>query len=298
MCHLCRWWAQTTGVVVDAPADTGAGYGGAMAHAVDAALIDAFDRDGAVVLRGVFTEWIDELRAGVAANEASPGEYFAENVPAGEAGRFWDDYVNWTRIPEFERFARDSTAASLAAVLMRSASVQLFHDHVLVKEPGTVTATPWHSDRPYYFVEGRQTLSFWVPLDPVDESTTLRLIAGSHRWGNDVVPVRWLSGDDFYPNHDDYLPVPDPDAEPDRFRVLEWALEPGDAVAFHFGVVHGARGNPGEGRRRAFSLRLVGDDARYATRPGRTSPPFPEHGMTDGDRLRDDWFPTLVGGAS
>ena len=149
-----------------------------MAHAVDAALIDAFDRDGAVVLRGVFTEWIDELRAGVAANEASPGEYFAENVPAGEAGRFWDDYVNWTRIPEFERFARDSTASSLAAVLMRSASVQLFHDHVLVKEPGTVTATPWHSDRPYYFVEGRQTLSFWVPLDPVDESTTLRLIAG------------------------------------------------------------------------------------------------------------------------
>ena len=45
-------------------------------------------------------------------------------------------------------------------------------------------------------------------------------------------------------------------------------------------------------------LRLVGDDARYVTRPGRTSPPFPEHGMTDGDRLRDDWFPTLVGGAS
>lgn len=266
-----------------------------MHRSVDADLIDAFDRDGAIVLRGVFTDWIDALRSGVAVNEAAPGPSFAENVPPGGSGRFWDDYVNWTRIPEFERFARESDAARLAGELMASESVQLFHDHVLVKEPGTATATPWHSDRPYYFVDGRQTLSFWIPLDPVDETTTLRLIAGSHRWEKDVLPVRWLDGDDFYPDADDYLPVPDPDAEPDRFRILEWALEPGDAVAFHYGVVHGARGNPGAARRRAFSLRLVGDDARFVSRPGPTSPPFPDHGMVDGDRLREDWFPTLVG---
>lgn len=265
---------------------------------LDAELIDRYDRDGAVVLRGVFTDWLDELAAGVAHNEAEPGEYFAENVPAGQPGRFWDDYVNWQRIPQFERFARESDAAALAAQLMQSERVQLFHDHVLVKEPGTSTETPWHSDRPYYFVDGRQTVSFWVPLDPVSESTTLRLIAGSHRWDRDVVPVRWLSGDDFYPASDGYRSVPDPDAEPDAFTVLEWALEPGDAIAFHYGVTHGARGNPGGGRRRAFSLRLVGDDARYITRPGRTSPPFPGHGMTDGESLRPDWFPVLIGAGS
>ncbi len=266
-----------------------------MPPSLDSELVDAFQHDGAVVLRGVFADWIETLADGVATNEAEPGEYFAENVPAGEAGRFWDDYVNWPRIPEFERFARESDAASLGAQLMRSRSVQLFHDHVLVKEPGTATPTPWHSDRPYYFVDGHQTVSFWIPLDPVDESTTLRLIAGSHRWEKDVLPVRWLSGDDFYPDADDYLPVPDPDADPDQYRVLEWALEPGDAIAFHYGVVHGARGNPGSSRRRAFSLRLVGDDARYVSRPGRTSPPFPEHGMRDGEALREDWFPTLIG---
>ena len=110
--------------------------------------------------------------------------------------------------------------------------------------------------------------------------------------------MRRLKGDDFYPDAADYLPVPDPDSDPDRYDVLEWALEPGDAIAFHFGVVHGARGNPGARRRRAFSLRLVGDDARYASRPGRTSPPFPDHGMVDGDRLRSDWFPELIGSTS
>ena len=85
--------------------------------------------------------------------------------------------------------------------------------------------------------------------------------------------------------------MPDPDAQ--GMDVLEWPMAPGDAVAFNFKVLHGARGNETTRRRRAFSLRLVGDDARYVERPGRTSPPFPGHGMSAGERLREDWFPVL-----
>jgi len=87
------------------------------------------------------------------------------------------------------------------------------------------------------------------------------------------------------------MPVPDPDAE--GMSILEWEMEPGDAVAFDYKTLHGARGNNTGLRRRAFSLRLLGDDAQYVTRPGRTSPPFPEHGMHDGQRLREDWFPVI-----
>ena len=70
-------------------------------------------------------------------------------------------------------------------------------------------------------------------------------------------------------------------------------MEPGDAVAFHYKTVHGARANMSERRRRAFSMRWLGDDARYITRPGRTSPPYPGHDMKDGQRLREDWFPVV-----
>jgi ectoine hydroxylase-related dioxygenase (phytanoyl-CoA dioxygenase family) len=101
-----------------------------------------------------------------------------------------------------------------------------------------------------------------------------------------------LAETSFYPNEDDYLPVPDPDAE--GMRVLEWAMEPGDAVAFNFKTLHGARGNDSTQRRRAFSLRLLGDDARYVERPGPTSPPFPGHDMKAGQKLRADWFPMLL----
>ena len=256
------------------------------------AQIEAFARDGAVFIPGLFRDWVDTLRAGIERNMREPGPYAAENLKPGEQGRFFDDYCNWTRIPEFGEFVRQSPAAEAAARLMRSKRVQMFHDHVLVKEPGTSKPTPWHQDAPYYFVEGEQTLSFWVPVDPVTEAS-LRLVAGSHRWDKPVLPTRWLSEENFYQGADEYLPVPDPDAEPGKYNVLEWPMEPGDAVAFHYKSLHGARGNNARTRRRAFSLRVVGDDARYVERPGRTSPPFPGHGMQPGEILREDWFPII-----
>ena len=252
--------------------------------------IAAYNRDGAVLIKGLFADWVDDLRAGIDRNMAAPGPQAAENLKPGEAGRFFDDYCNWHRIPEFERVIRASDATAVAGQLMQSARVQLCHDHVLVKEHGTSRATPWHQDGPYYFVEGRQCVSFWCPVDPVSDAS-LRCVAGSHLWPRDVLPTRWLAETSFYPDPAAYMPVPDPDAE--GMPVLEWAMQPGDAVAFHYRTLHGARGNTSANRRRAFSLRLVGEDARFTQRPGRTSPPFEGHNMQQGQRLREDWFPVL-----
>ena len=254
--------------------------------------INAFEEQGAVLIKGLFRDWVEVIKGGIERNMTSPGPYASENLPGGESGRFFDDYCNWTRIPEFEDVIRNSEAGSVGADLMRSDHVQVFHDHVLVKEPGTSKPTPWHQDSPYYFVAGEQTVSLWCPVDPVKEAS-LRCVAGSHLWEKPVLPTRWLSEADFYPDDDRYMPVPDPDTE--NMTILEWEMEPGDAVAFNYRTLHGARGNNSNSRRRAFSLRLIGDDARYVSRPGRTSPPFPGHDMVDGDKLREDWFPTIYG---
>ena len=262
-----------------------------MTHAlITQADIDEFQADGVVLIKGLFADHIEDIREGIAQNMADPGPYAAENLKDGEQGRFFDDYCNWQRIDALKRVIETSAAAEVAADLMQSQTAQMFHDHILVKEPGTSKATPWHSDGPYYFVEGSQTVSFWSPVDPVT-SASLRCVAGSHKWPKPVLPTRWLSETSFYPDEDKYMPVPDPDAE--GMDIREWAMEPGDAVAFHYEVLHGARGNTSDTRRRAFSLRLVGDDARYVDRPGPTSPPFPGHDMQPGQKLREDWFPTL-----
>ena len=224
---------------------------------LDRSLIETYQSDGAVLIKGLFADWVDTISAGIERNMADPGPYAAENLEAGEEGRFFDDYCNWTRIAEFEEVIRRSAAAEVAAALMKSKSVQLFHDHVLVKEPGTSKPTPWHQDAPYYFVEGEQTVSFWSPMEPVRDAS-LRCVAGSHRWAKPVLPTRWLSQENFYADSGAYMTVPDPDADPDRYRVVEWDMEPGDAVAFNFKTLHGARGNETMRRRRACSANVAG----------------------------------------
>ncbi|MDG1939197.1 MAG: phytanoyl-CoA dioxygenase family protein [Paracoccaceae bacterium] len=252
--------------------------------------IKSFQDDGVVLIKGLFADYVELIQMGIDYNIQNPGRYAAENIKDGEGGRFFDDYCNWNRISQFQEVIKNSKVAEVAAGLMKSKTVQVFHDHVLVKEPGTSKPTPWHQDSPYYFVEGSQTVSFWSPVDAVTDAT-LRCVAGSHKWSKPVLPTRWLNEDKFYKDTVKYMPVPDPDAE--GMKVLEWDMDPGDAVAFHYRILHGARGNETKKRRRAFSLRLVGDDARYVERPGPTSPPFPGHNMKPGDRLREDWFPII-----
>jgi ectoine hydroxylase-related dioxygenase (phytanoyl-CoA dioxygenase family) len=252
--------------------------------------IKSFQDDGVVLIKGLFADYVGLIQMGIDYNIQNPGRYAAENIKDGEGGRFFDDYCNWNRISQFQEVIKNSKVAEVAAGLMKSKTVQVFHDHVLVKEPGTSKPTPWHQDSPYYFVEGSQTVSFWSPVDAVTDAT-LRCVAGSHKWSKPVLPTRWLNEDKFYKDTVKYMPVPDPDAE--GMKILEWDMDPGDAVAFHYGILHGARGNETKKRRRAFSLRLVGDDARYVERPGPTSPPFHGHNMKPGDRLREDWFPII-----
>lgn len=140
--------------------------------------IETFQNEGVVLIKNLFANYVEDLRAGLTFNMKNPGPYAAENLSKGERGRFFDDYCNWSRIPEFKKVILEGPAGAVAADLMKSKKVQIFHDHILVKEPGTSKPTPWHQDAPYYFVEGQQTVSFWGPLDHVKDAS-LRCVAGA-----------------------------------------------------------------------------------------------------------------------
>src|SRR5688572_25513891 len=95
-----------------------------------------YDVQGVLCLRGVFEErWLELLARGVERNMAEPGPYAKFYTPQGAPGLFFGDYCNWQRIPEYREFLLESPAAALAGQLMGSAKVNLFHEHVLVKEP-------------------------------------------------------------------------------------------------------------------------------------------------------------------
>jgi len=260
----------------------------------------AYARDGAVVLRGVLDDgWLDLLADAVEQNRRHPSTWSHWYTDEREAVGFWSDYVTWRSVDEHRRVAFESPLAGLAKQLMGSGTVRFFHEHVLVKEPGAVERTPWHHDQPYYCVDGDQNVSTWVALDPVPRTSGLHFVAGSHRWDQWFVPRRFIDHSAYADPSGRFQLVPDIDElverHPDRYRLLSWDVEPGDVVAFHYRTLHGAPGNRLATRRRAVSLRWLGDDATFAERPWEVSPPYEAEGLTAGGPLGDDpRFPVVA----
>ena len=253
-----------------------------------------YRRDGAVCVRQAFhAEHLALAEAAIEANLADLSP-MAKRASADDDAPFVEDFCNWGRIPAMERFIRESPAARIAAELTGSRTIRLYHDHLLVKEPGTRQRTPWHQDLPYYNVEGTQNTSMWLPVDPVDRSATLELIAGSHR-GPWYMPRTFLDAQAKWFPAGSLAEPPDFAADPERWPVIGWALEPGDAVFFDMLSVHGSAGVSGPHRRRVLSVRFLGDDMVHAPRSWTTSPPFP--GLVDelsaGAPLDHPLFPLL-----
>jgi ectoine hydroxylase-related dioxygenase (phytanoyl-CoA dioxygenase family) len=253
-----------------------------------------FERDGAVCVRGaVGPEHVELAREAIDATLADLSP-LAKRASAADDGAFVEDFCNWQRIPAIERFARESGVGAIAGELTGAATIRLYHDHVLVKEPGTRQRTPWHQDQPYYNVDGRQNASMWLPVDPVPRESTLQLVAGSHR-GEWYLPRSFLDHEAKWFPDGSLSELPDLDGRPEDFRILAWELEPGDAVFFHMLTLHAAPGVSGPRRRRVLSVRFLGDDMVHAPRPWTTSPPFPglEDELRVGAPLEHPLFPVL-----
>ena len=266
-----------------------------LSHPLASQTIDDFARDGAVLLRGVLTPaQVQRLAEGIEHNLAKPSALCTVASQPDDPGRFVEDFCTWRHNAAYREILCQSALPHVAAQLMRSTLVRLYHDHLLVKEAGTRQPTPWHQDQPYYNVSGRQNVSFWIPVDPVPLASTLRFVAGSHT-GTWYMPRTFRDQQAKWFPDGSLAELPPIDAEPQRFRQLAWALEPGDAVAFHMLSLHASSGVGPLARRRVFSARYLGDDARHALRPWRTSPPFPEvaQRLADGAPMDDPLFPLV-----
>lgn len=259
------------------------------------AQIEAYQRDGFVVLKGVLSpQTLASIEKGVETNLASPSIWSNDYTPEGSTGRFFDDYVSWQRIPEFADTGLNGALPEIAGQLMGTHQPRFFHEHVLVKEPGTGTPTPWHHDDPYYGVEGMANVSLWVPLDPIPSTVALRCIKGSHQVPRRFIPNRFVDDSPYVAEAAGFELFPSVEELESLGETVVCDVAPGDVVAFHFRTLHSAPGTMEHPlRRRIVSYRYVGDDARWITRPWKTSPPFAPEGLNDGDVLDDARFPRV-----
>ena len=83
-----------------------------------------------------------------------------------------------------------------------------------------------------------------------------------------IQPTKWSNDRPWYKNSGDFMEMPS--IEKLNSEIMIPDLKLGDAVLFNFKIVHGASGNNSKDRRRAFSMRFIGDDVRYVDRGGET----------------------------
>ncbi len=254
------------------------------AFAIDQVTLDAYNRDGAVLLKSVFEDpWVSELRVSADRSLSQSNNYFHRQ-------RVWENDETC------REYCLNSAAPALAAAFMDSSKVNLLYDQVFAKTAGD-PATPWHNDLPYWPVRNGKAMTVWLALDPIKlNSGPLEFIAGSHLWDKWFQPFSTVadgSVDDFYADTEEgFDPLPDFDAERDQYQILCWEMDPGDVMIFDSMTVHGATANTSPAVRRGYAVRYTDDDMTYRS-DAIINPIIVNPHLQDGQALDSDQYPAV-----
>ena len=139
-------------------------------------------------------------------------------------------------------------------------------------------------------------VSGWFCLDPVTPFTgALRFALGTHlgpmyrpvappeRTADLDADTRFFSGG----------PLPNVDADPERFAISSFVVAPGDVVFFHPRVLHAALGSAPTFPRRTFSVRFLGDDVRWLPKQSVFHDWLKTIPLREGDVVSGERFPMV-----
>ena len=254
----------------------------AVGTALDESVVDAFEADGVVAIRGALAlQWIDLLRA------AMPQLLEQTYDPDARAGvddggpKILSRDGMWRDCEPFGRFLFQSPLGDIATTCMRSSTARLYEDLLLFAGAGAVSQAKWHRDSPWWPLSGQQLSTIWLSLEPVTAETgALRFVAGSHHDGDEAIGPMTMA-----------------ELDPERrARVVVVEAGPGDVVVFHPRILHTSYGSAPDHPRRSFTIRFMGDDIRWRPRREMFHEWMRDCGLAKGDVLDHPWFP-LVGTA-
>ena len=156
----------------------------------------------------------------------------------------------WRQDDNIKDFVFSKRLGKIAADLMQTNGVRIYHDQALYKEGGG-GITPWHADQYYWPLSTDKTVTAWIPLQEVPlEMGPLEFSAGSHA----IVEGRELAiGDDSEAVIQQKLRVTD----------FKHVIEPFDLgeVSFHSGwVFHRAGANQTREMRKVMTVIFMDKD--------------------------------------
>ena len=160
-------------------------------YPLDASTIRRFQEDGFIHLPNVLSpdvlaEYTPEI------NRLVDEGNRLKDIPLDERSLYDKAFVQvtnlWTRNQRARELAFGKRLARIAAELMGTRGVRMWHDQALYKEPSG-GFTPWHVDQQYWPMSNAHSITAWIPLQPVPiEMGPLCFGRGSHqkRIGRDL----------------------------------------------------------------------------------------------------------------
>jgi len=238
-------------------------------------------------------KWLQIISDGMHLNKKQPtskGIYYTHDEQTGQS--FFHDALTIPHNPFYEKYITESPIGSIAAQIMCLPSALAFYTTVFFRTGGTKERTPWHQDQTYWSADSKHGLSIWTCLEPVPKGTGLETIYGSHLWRSPL-DRPWFEelnmGGTMDINLENSIPIPDfSNKDKEKYKIMEWVMNPGDILVFNGMTVHGGSGNlPRDLARHSISVQWLGSDAVITERPGGNNPDwlpeFAELGLAPGD---------------
>jgi len=223
-------------------------------YQLSAEQIEFYQKNRYIKLRNVLdTETLEFFNQSISAQVA---EMNTQDVPLDRRDTYGKAFLQlfnlWRENDAVKPLIFSKRIAKIAADLMQTDGVRLYHDQALFKEGGG-GITPWHADQYYWPLETDKTVTAWIPLQQTPlEMGPLEFSAGSHV----IVDGRELAiGDESESAIEKTLRVTD----------FEHVIEPFDAgeISFHSGwVFHRAGANQTNDMRKVMTIIYMDRDMK------------------------------------
>lgn len=194
----------------------------------------------------------------------------------------------WEADDLFREHIYHPVICQMAAQLMRTDVVRVWHDQVQYKPPRIGGPTDWHQDHPYWpIIQPADLVSAWCALeDATIDNGCMWMVPGSHRWGPH-------NGGTIGTDPEGFRPTPDMSQLPSGAVVecVPCEVKAGEVMFHHCLTWHGSPPNRSERGRPAIAVHYMPGWTRYEPSGGHLL----ERRVTvkPGEVLVGEYFPTV-----
>jgi phytanoyl-CoA hydroxylase len=193
----------------------------------------------------------------------------------------------WEADDLFREHLYHPVICAMAAQLMDTDTVRVWHDQIQLKPPRVGGPTSWHQDHPYWpIIQPADLVSAWVALeDATLENGCMRMVPRSHKWGPHKGGTIGTN-EDFSPGYDPALVPPG-----EVIEVVPCEVRAGEVMFHHCLTWHGSPPNRSDKSRPAIAVHYMPGHTRYVPVGGH----LVERRVTvaPGEVLKGEFFPTV-----